>query len=394
VGALGAAVLFAAGCGGEHVAADGGVEAAAGDAAPEAAAPEDARVVADGGCTFEFQVCGGDAGPCGDPALDCVPVGIDPSKNALCLRRCSGTADCPFNSYCVPDRSQILFGGLYLAERHCFGSLCGPTYGNGTPFGACRVGGDNLVRLDRAEQRPGTCIPVDSDAGTGFCAENGNADDGGGVPAAGRDQPCTADPVGGGCLPRTRITGCEPGLLCVAHPGDTDGICALMCDPTRAAPSDPSTCTASPESERQWCEDASRITKGASGLTHVGYFGICQTTPACDLFSSATDCAAGQGCYPTTMVNPHGLCLAVGQATDECVGDLDCAPGSVCISEGLAGPLRCRALCDLGTGTHGCPDGQSCEPVGLDPQQPAEVSLTWGVCATAAATDGGVPDAL
>jgi hypothetical protein len=377
-----AVLLGAAGCGGSAAtpdAADGGLPE---DAAPPA--DEQPRVLGDGGCAFEFTACGGDAGACGDPALDCVPLGVDPTHNALCLRRCEHTEECPFNSYCVPDSSRIDYGGLIPAANHCFVTFCGAAYGNGAPFGWCRVGGDMYARVDLAEQRPGTCIPVDSDAGTGVCMENGRDGDGG---VSSRDQPCTVA-VAAGCQSRGAVVGCPAGTTCVQLPGESEARCRLLCDPLKADPADTSTCTASPQSEPQWCWDTSALARGASGALHVGYWGICQPSyRGCDVFGAP--CPEGDGCMPTNMVDTHGVCLAAGQSTDVCLSETDCAPGRLCTSAGPADPLRCRPLCGLGTDGHGCGGGDVCEGVSLDSRSPDLSSLAWGVCT--ATPDGGVP---
>jgi hypothetical protein len=387
-----------AGCGdddGVNVPSDAGRPPDVPLPAQDAAAP---LVVQDGACGREFQSCQDQPDDfCTEFGLDCVPVGVD-SAGKICLRRCESTRTCPYNSYCVPDTTKIDYGGLILAARHCFLSFCGKPYGNGeVPFGTCLVGGDNMARVGPEEQRPGTCVPVDSDAGVGVCTERGSDDDGGTAGVADRDESCTSDMEAAGCPARGQVIGCAAGMVCVGRQGDPEGQCRLLCDPGAAAPSSTASCAPFPENPKQWCWDLSSVLVGASGRVLVGYWGVCTETPACDLFSQDADCRAGEGCIPTTMVSPHGVCFGAGQSTGACAVEGECAPGLLCTLEGDGG--ACRELCDMDGGVVACGGGEVCQGVALDPQSPQVASSTWGVCAApgaggaAVTPDGGVGDA-
>lgn len=367
------------------------------DGVQQDAAPQDVPVTEDTlpsqvdassmACVREYERCE-TAGPefCQEYGLECVPVRVD-VQASVCLRRCTDTAQCPFNSYCVP--TEIEFGGLKLAAHHCFGSVCGKVYGNGELFGACSVGGDNLVRLDAGQQRPGTCIPIDTDAGTGVCAESGSEADGG-VPASGRDQTCTLDMVALACPPRGHpdLVGCVTGTTCLGPLCEGFGSCALMCDP-RLDPE--AQCAVAPGKPKQYCQDISLYTLGASGKLHLGFVGVCQENPLCRLFTERLDggapadtCLASDECYPTTMASTNGVCFkhaekAVGQA---CEFLNDCALGAICVGSDPCGAGTCQQLCPLPDDGR-CGTGKACVGVALDSSQPTVKSVPWGVCAEA-----------
>ena len=378
--------LVAAGCG-DNTGRPAQVDAAVPDAPePQDATPND-LVAADMACVREYQRCE-DAGAsfCPDYGLECIPVRVD-TQVSVCLRRCNDTQECPFNSYCVP--SEYEFAGIKLAAHHCFGSVCGKTYGNGELFGACSVGGDNLVRLDAGQQRPGTCIPVDTDAGTGVCAESGIVGDGG-VPAAGRDETCSLDMVRLECPPRgdDRLIGCITGTTCLGPLCTDFGTCALLCDP-RLDPE--AQCAVTAGKPKQYCRDITLLTLGASGKLHVGYVGVCQEEPLCKLFATRLDggapavgCAAADECYPSTMVTTNDICfqhgsVAVGEA---CPYLNACAPGAICVGTDPCGAGTCQRLCPLPDDGQ-CGTGSTCQGVALDTTQPTVLSRPWGVCTEA-----------
>ena len=384
-------VVFAVLAGGLVVAGCGdNVRPAQVDAAvPDAPEPQDATqndlVAHSNACEIEYHRCE-DAGAafCLDAGLECVSVRVD-THASVCLRRCNDTQECPFNSYCVP--SEVVFGGLTLAAHHCFGSVCGKTYGNGELFGACTVGGDNLVRLDAGQQRPGTCIPIDTDAGTGVCAESGLVGDGG-VPASGRDETCSLDMVQLGCPPRGSpdLIGCITGTTCLGPLCEAFGTCALLCDP-RLDPE--AQCAVTAGKPKQYCRDISLLTLGASGKLHLGYVGVCQESPLCRLFAPrvdggapATGCAASDECYPTTMVTTNGSCgqhgtVAVGE---DCQYLNNCVAGSICVGTDPCGAGTCQRLCPLPDDGQ-CGTGNTCVGVALDTTQLTVKSTPWGVCA-------------
>jgi hypothetical protein len=379
-----AGVIVAAGCGDNRH--DGPPDAAV----PDTAEPQDAiqndLVVSPMACEREYQRCE-DAGTgfCLDYGLECVSVRVD-TKASVCLRRCGDTQQCPFNSYCVP--TEVDFGGLKLAAHHCFGSVCGKTYGNGELFGSCTVGGDNLVHLDAGQQRPGTCVPIDTDAGTGVCAESGSDLDGG-VQAAGRDVTCSLDMVRLGCPGRdnTDLVACVTGTTCIGALCEPYGTCALLCDP-RLDPE--SQCTVGLGKPKQYCQDISLLTLGASGKLHLGRVGVCQENPLCKLFAKldggapADGCATADECYPTTMATTSGVCFQHGDPAEgaDCRFLNDCAAGNICVGTDPCGAGTCQRLCPLPDDGR-CGSGQTCVGVALDKTQLAVKSEPWGVCAAA-----------
>jgi hypothetical protein len=373
-------LAVAVGCGDNHPAnvSDAGQRDAP---EPQDAPPDDLVVKLTTACTIEFRRCE-DAGTdfCLAEGLDCVPVRVD-TPVSICLRRCGDTADCPFNSYCVP--TKVEWGGLSLAAHHCFDSVCGKVYGNGDLFGACTVGGDNLVSLDAGQQRPGTCIPIDTDAGIGACVESGNDTTGG---TAGRDEPCSLDLVTPPCPSRQEVVGCVAGTACVGGACDAVGSCALLCDP-RLDPE--GQCTVGAGKPKQYCQDSSLLTVGASGKLHLGYFGVCQTFPRCRLFTPpvdggapATGCNPADACYPTTMASTNGVCAPAGTlaAGEGCQFASDCAVGTLCVGTDACGGGTCRTLCALPDDGQSCGAGSVCVGVVLDAAQSTVMSIPWGVC--------------
>jgi hypothetical protein len=379
-GAVLACLVVVGGCGDNRhpVAYDSGVPD---ESVLQDAAQNNDLVASPNACTIEFKRCENeDAGFCLAEGLECVPVRVD-TQAMVCLRRCGDTADCPFNSYCVP--SKVEWGGLSLAAHHCFGSVCGKTYGNGDLFGACNVGGDNLVSLDAGQQRPGTCLPLDTDAGTGACFESGGDATGG---TAGRDETCYLDLTQLGCPTRRDLVGCVTGTTCVGPPCEGYGSCALLCDP-RLDPE--GQCTVSAGKPRQYCQDISLFTLGASGKLHLGYVGVCQANPRCTLFAPRQDggapapgCNPTDGCYTTTMVTTNGACASAGTpvAGEECRFLNNCAAGSICVGTDPCGGGTCRTLCPLPDAGQVCGAGMVCVGVALDSNQPTVLSAPWGVC--------------
>ncbi|MBI5477346.1 MAG: hypothetical protein HY906_00735 [Deltaproteobacteria bacterium] len=390
-----AGVLAIAGCGDNRQPPQ---QDAAADDAPE---PQDARqndLVADPmACEREYQRCE-DAGPgfCLDAGLECVSVRVD-NPASVCLRRCADTAECPFNSYCVP--TEVEWGGLKLAAHHCFGSVCGQAYGNGELFGACSVGGDNLVKLDAGQQRPGTCIPIDTDAGTGACLESGSEADGG--VTSGRDQTCSLDMVRLLCPPRAEVIACVTGTTCIGQLCQEYGNCALLCDP-RLDPE--GQCTVGTGKPKQYCQDVSLLTLGVSGKLHLGYVGVCQANPLCRLFAPRADggapaagCDPTDECFPSTMATTNGVCFKPGDPVvgAACAYLNDCSAGSICVGGDPCGAGTCRALCPLPDDGQTCGAGLVCAGVALDSTQPTVKSIPWGVCLEpAAARSAGRPRTL
>jgi hypothetical protein len=382
--ALLAGGLVAAGCGDDITAQ---ADAAVPDAPVlEDASPQNDLVVAPGACEREYQRCE-DAGTgwCQELGLECVSVRVD-THASVCLRRCGDTKECPFNSYCVPKNTDVEFGGLKLAAQHCFGSVCGNTYGNGELFGACSVGGENLVNLAADQQRPGTCIPIDTDAGLGACAESGLTEDGG-VPGAPRGGTCTLDMVQLACPGRTSedLIGCVSGTTCIGVPCDSFGSCALLCDP-RLDPE--AQCAVTAGNTKQYCQDISLLTLGASGKLHLGYVGVCQENLLCKLFATRLDggapaagCAAADECYPTTMATTNGVCFQAGTPAvgEACQYLNNCVGGAICVGPDPCDGGTCERVCPLpDDGT--CGTGQKCAGVALDNTQPAVFSIPWGTC--------------
>jgi hypothetical protein len=377
--ALLSGMLAVAGCGDNH--GDPERDAAAEDAAEVQDAPPSDLVADPMACTREYKRCEHeDPGFCREMGLDCVQVRVD-TQASVCLRRCDDTADCPFNSYCVP--TKVEWGGLSLAAKHCIGSVCGKTYGNGELFGACSVGGDNLVSLDAGQQRPGTCLPIDTDAGTGACLESGNETTG---TTAERDQSCSLDREVLGCPFRPDVVACVAGTTCIGQLCEGYGSCALLCDP-RLDPE--GQCTVGAGKPKQFCQDISLLTLGASGKLHTGYVGVCQSNPLCRLFAERLDggapaagCGPADECYPSTMVTTNGVCSQHGAPAvgEECQFLNDCASGSICVGDDPCGKGVCRRLCPLPDDGLTCGTGLSCHGVALDTSQPTVKSMPWGVC--------------
>ena len=134
--------------------------------------------------------------------------------------------------------------------------------------------------------------------------------------------------------------------------------------------------------------------RGASGTIRVGYVGFCQELQGCNLFPApadggapASDCPDGQGCLPTTIVNPSGVCFTAaplldgGVPPETCASATDCSAGALCVSQGTSTTSSCLPLCAPGSDSNGCATGQTCEGVAYEPLFPDMQSSSWGVCA-------------
>jgi hypothetical protein len=140
---------------------------------------------------------------------------------------------------------------------------------------------------------------------------------------------------------------------------------------------------------KQYCQDISLYTLGASGKLHLGYVGVCQENPLCTLFAERLDggapaagCAGSDECYPTTMATTNGVCFQHGTPAEgeACRFLNDCAPGLICIGTDPCGSGTCQKVCPL-PDQGSCGSGKTCAGVALDTTQPSVKSVLWGVCA-------------
>jgi hypothetical protein len=143
---------------------------------------------------------------------------------------------------------------------------------------------------------------------------------------------------------------------------------------------------------KQFCQDISLLTLGASGKLHTGYVGVCQPNALCRLFAPRQDggapaagCNPTDECYPSTMVTANGVCFAHGDNAvgAECQTLNDCLPGSICVGDDPCGKGTCRPLCPMPDDGQTCGTGLICNGVAFDTTQPTVKSVPWGVCEAA-----------
>jgi hypothetical protein len=335
--------------------------------APADDAAADAPSVTDG-LAPDLGACDADQA-CPD-GTDCVRVAW--LGGALrCLRPCLATADCGLDEVCYAGVADPVFAAM---ANHCYTSICT------APLAACQLGAE--IGLPAADQRAGTCVPVDDEgaAGDGGPGPIGQCHEAGSL---GEGQPCLRKVAGG---PRD-VPLCAQGLVCGGDAGDATGLCARLCDPLAS----PDPCTAPATA----CFDASTgqtVRDPQSGqieaLLHATW-GFCRPGQRCNLLVQGS-CPSGRGCLPTTPVRPSGFCSEQGTGQrplgQPCVpfGVLAPAPSERC-QEALCDPDfpgaltgTCRAYCDPG---HACGVG-SCEPylwVEDDAGMP-NLTQAFGVC--------------
>ncbi|MBI5477345.1 MAG: hypothetical protein HY906_00730 [Deltaproteobacteria bacterium] len=381
------------------------------------------------GCGFElnpdFQctVAKPNSDECGDD-LDCVDTGL---FGLQCLRKCNCSAECGFNTICLPSKSTDYSDPNYAtqiignAKGHCFYSFCGGAgddtspFGNGNFFGACQMGADGFIKPGKVDTRPGTCFPMSTDVPEGYVAY-GLCQQAGDQPRGGA---CSFDT--NQCTKPGTYDACAVGTTCTGRQGNPVGTCARLCDPnaTGFIPAVPGECAADSDVPHdQYCQDSSDYQWGdcveSDGGVEYGnpttynYVGFCVDSQGCDLFAAANNCAsvvsdggvALNGCEPTSPVNAYGLCGTTGSVGlgGTCNNTLLCAQGLVCITKGGAANGTCEQYCGLGPNAAKWPctvNGEFCDRIlyGSDTNPQCwndPWTLGYGICKPDTRQDAGV----
>jgi hypothetical protein len=293
------------------------------------------------------------AAQCGS-GMDCVPIGYDlgpGSPISRCLPRCGVTGACPTDTYCYPPNGGNLGNPFAPMANHCYYSMCGAKYGNGSiNDGMCRLGAE--AGIAAATQLPGQCFSTDDTAMAGACEQTGPVAAGG---------VCTSD----------ADSLCAAGLVCLDLMGTGVTKCIPACNPTLT----PTGCVAP-----DICLDFSITSLKADGTVAGGTQGFCvQGFTPCTLGTVGV-CGGAMYCSPTNGYHTDGICQPPGgtategancdPSTQQCASDLFCD----------ATTSRCEKICVIGGTT--CTGGKSCKPTGFyyGPAVPPVPTIQWGTC--------------